>query len=994
VVSHGGGGRFALGNEMITAERISQEGSAWSALSDNFSSNSAVYLFGCNVVDGSGRGQALLDGLSSLTGSTVFASNDLTGVGGDWVLESASAGADLQLATPDSRMLVALAGFEGSLANTPPVVVVPGTQSVNEDLVLAVNGVSVSDPDVPLALESTRVVEVTLNVTNLTGTTVSDGLLTLGQNVGLTFTPSAVGVVSDGIADSQMSFLGSITDVNAALASLNFQGATNFNGDLQVQVSVNDRGNIDTAISIAVDPNQIGVPIITSTAFGITVVAVNDAPVNTVPAGVQNAIEDTPLVFAGSVIQVSDVDANGAPLQVTLAATNGTVSLASLTGLTLVNGTGSADSSVTVTGSAAAINTALNGVNFNATPNFVGAATLTLTTSDQNAGAQGLGGAGITTNVIDIGVAGVNDAPVNSLPAVALNVVEDTPLVMTVAGGTAVQVSDVELGTAGIMQVSLLVDSGTLSLAQVNGLTFTAGSAVLGAANPSMTFSGSVTDVNAALDGLTYTPVANFNGAVNLQISSNDLNAAGAQGSGGALTTLNNLALNVSAVNDAPIYTLPAAVQNVAEEGSVLFSVANNNAIVVSDADAGVNPLLVTLSAADGTLTLATTAGLTLITGNGTADSSVTFSGSATAINTALDGLLFNAATNFTGNSQIVLTVNDQNNGNQGSGGALSGNGVVNLAVSAINDAPVNTLPLGQTTNEDQPLVFSNATGNAVQVSDVDIAAAPMQVTLSASSGTLTLAQLNGLTFQGGTGIDNASMTFTGTVVDINLALNGLQFSPLANFSGAASLQVISNDLNAGAQGLGGALSASSTVAITVNAVNDAPVLTLPAAQTVLEDGVLPLGGVQVSDVDVGAGVMTVSLTLGDQQTVANGSLNLASSTGLVFAAGSSATGSTITFDGSLADINSALATLSYSANPNFNGTERLNVVVSDGGNAGSGGILSATGLVDIAITAVNDAPILTVPGAQVVNEDTDLPISGISINDVDAGNGRVAVPL
>ena len=34
----------------------------------------------------------------------------------------------------------------------------------------------------------------------------------------------------------------------------------------------------------------------------------------------------------------------------------------------------------------------------------------------------------------------------------------------------------------------------------------------------------------------------------------------------------------------------------------------------------------------------------------------------------------------------------------------------------------------------------------------------------------------------------------------------------------------------------------------------------------------------------------------------------------------------------------------------------------------------------------MNDAPVNTVPGAQTVNEDTALPIAGVSVADVDGG--------
>ena len=49
------------------------------------------------------------------------------------------------------------------------------------------------------------------------------------------------------------------------------------------------------------------------------------------------------------------------------------------------------------------------------------------------------------------------------------------------------------------------------------------------------------------------------------------------------------------------------------------------------------------------------------------------------------------------------------------------------------------------------------------------------------------------------------------------------------------------------------------------------------------------------------------------------------------------------------------------------------------------------TDTVAITVTAVNDAPVNTVPGAQTVNEDTALSIAGVSVPDVD---GNLATTL
>ena len=70
-------------------------------------------------------------------------------------------------------------------------------------------------------------------------------------------------------------------------------------------------------------------------------------------------------------------------------------------------------------------------------------------------------------------------------------------------------------------------------------------------------------------------------------------------------------------------------------------------------------------------------------------------------------------------------------------------------------------------------------------------------------------------------------MVFTGTLASVNTALNGLSFNPTPDFNGAASLQIISDDQ--GNTGTGGPLTDTDTVNITVNAANDAPVVTTTA---------------------------------------------------------------------------------------------------------------------------------------------------------------------
>src|SRR5205807_1092487 len=110
----------------------------------------------------------------------------------------------------------------------------------------------------------------------------------------------------------------------------------------------------------------------------VTIDAINDAPVNTVP-GPQNILEDTSLVFSaagGNALSVSDVDADPNAVQVTLAATNGALTLSQTSGLTFTTGHGTADTAMVFTGTIASVNAALSGLTFAPKHDFNGTASL------------------------------------------------------------------------------------------------------------------------------------------------------------------------------------------------------------------------------------------------------------------------------------------------------------------------------------------------------------------------------------------------------------------------------------------------------------------------------------------------------------------------------------------------------------------------------------------------------------------------------------------
>ena len=143
--------------------------------------------------------------------------------------------------------------------------------------------------------------------------------------------------------------------------------------------------------------------------------------------------------------------------------------------------------------------------------------------------------------------------------------------------------------------------------------------------------------------------------------------------------------------------------------------------------------------------------------------------------------------------------------------GATSNAATVSLTVTAVDDAPVNTAPTAVTATEDTAFLFNG--GNAISVTDVD---SNVTVTLSVDHGVLH-ASGAGVSGDGSDTLTIASATPTA----VNAILAGLSYQGDLNFNGNDTLTIVTSD---------GTLSDTDTVAITVSAVNDAPVVDLNGA--------------------------------------------------------------------------------------------------------------------------------------------------------------------
>jgi hypothetical protein len=313
---------------------------------------------------------------------------------------------------------------------------------------------------------------------------------------------------------------------------------------------------------------------------------------------------------------------------------------------------------------------------------FNGSTTVQVTTNDL--GLTGAGGAQIDADAIDVFVDAVNDAPINSLPADQTSS-EDSRLTLSAATGNGISVSDVDVGTSPL-RVTLTATGGSLTLGSTTGLTFLVGD---GTADVAMTFTGTRFNINAAVDTLWFDPLANFNGLATVQVVTND---QGFTGLGGELIDSDTLVINVIAVNDAPALSLPG--EQTATEFGAVFSAAGGTAIAVQDLDGGL--VQVTLSMSAGTLTLGATAGLTFLTGDGSADTAMTFSGSVADVNAALDGLLAKPD-----GLESTLSIEISDLGNTGAGGAQLASGAIGVVQMPLIPPPAPPADTTDTTDTD-----------------------------------------------------------------------------------------------------------------------------------------------------------------------------------------------------------------------------------------------------------------------------------------------------
>jgi VCBS repeat-containing protein len=406
---------------------------------------------------------------------------------------------------------------------------------------------------------------------------------------------------------------------------------------------------------------------------------------------------------------------------------------------------------------------------------------------------------------------GLNEAPINDVPDSQQTNSRD--LFFSSSDGNLISISDPD-ATGGDVEVSLIATNGKINLASgtYGVLNFSVGD---GRADQSMTFTGTIAEINNALDGMRFRAAKNFVGMGSLQITTNDLDNSQANG---PQIDSDNVDIYVKIPmpgNSAPVNSVPGD-QSVLLGSTLIFE--DSSLISVSDVDSP-SEMEVTLTAIDGSLTLSDLnlgdlSGLTFSQGNDGVDEAVIkFKASISRINAALDGLKFDSSLPGEGSASLNIFTNDLDVSDP-----KTDSDSIDISVhSGINAAPVNTVPLSQSISG-RDLYFYAGTASEMSISDADAGGADVEVTLSATHGKIDLAvgARGLLSYSAGDGRGDRTMTFQGTIAEINNALDGMKFRSDKKFNGIAELTITTNDLgNTG----GPAMSDTDTVTINVGTV-------------------------------------------------------------------------------------------------------------------------------------------------------------------------------
>ena len=416
-------------------------------------------------------------------------------------------------------------------------------------------------------------------------------------------------------------------------------------------------------------------------------------------------------------------------------------------------------------------------------------------------------------------------------------------------------------------------------------------------------------------------------------------------------TTRGQFNVTVLPVNDMPSITAVTRVTGALEDSEII----SVEGVQISDPDLGQAPLEVELEAASGAQWLDRPLPVGVQRLTSPSPSLQRLRGTLGLINVALAQIAVRPAADFFGTQIIQVRANDL--GSSGPGGPQTGVRDLAIEVIGINDAPGFRSLAGVVVTVDED---ASAAATAFPGFLKDIRVGPTNEV----ARQLVLLEVVA---------DNPSLFSVQPRIDP--ASGRLQFTVAPNAAGDTWVQVQAID-NGGVANGGIDRSPIDRFLLRVEAVNDAPVWTLPnSISGAIEDSSLvSLKGMRLSDVDVGDQPMDVTLELESEAIWLDRPLPK----GLQRVVGSEGV---LRWWGSLDLLNQALDELTFRPATNFYGAQNIRLTVSDMGSVGKGGAQLSTAVVSVEITPVNDPPSFTkLPEGTVVSVDEDAATSKTTI--------------
>ena len=607
--------------------------------------------------------------------------------------------------------------------------------------------------------------------------------------------------------------------------------------------------------------------------------------------------------------------------------------------------------------------------------------------------------------VASVTVVGVNDNPINTVGG-TLTLNEDA----TATALTGISIADADASvSSALMTVQLSVGRGIITLNTGVAGGVTAGQITAGAnGTATLTVTATQNAINATLanaTGLTYTPTANVNGADALTILTSD---GGATGTGGAQTDSDNKTISVTAVNDAPVATgSTAAMTTILEDASSagqtvssvfgsLYSDTTDQVTGGSSADAfagivitshtpnasgawqystngGVlwNPIATVASAATGFALAATTLIRFLPAANANSVNSTIPTFTATLVDNS-------------GGALTTGTLNAATTG--GTTRFSSGSVVLSQTVTAVNDAPTASALQGDSVTTTEPAgagsvmsgvnIDSGANMTFADVDNANFSGGTLRFAITAGKDS-TQDQLN-IDTTGIVTIAAGTISVSGTAIgtvsgggsgggDIVITLNAnatpalvqsvarfVFFGSTGGDNPTAGARTITTTLVDGSGTANGGVD-TLTVTSTVNVVatNDTPTITgLPASLPNFTPGVegnVDLSASTFGDVD------SANLSVIVGSGAGGGTFATTAVAGITIGG----TATTPTFSGTVAAINAYFDTPSnirWTPSANFNGSNSINVTVSDGVAAIAGATIANVSFAPVSLATAGVA--------------------------------------